>query len=216
MIHAVLMDMDGVLVDSERFILESAIEMFRRRGLSVKPEDFRDFVGAGEDRFLGGVAEKHHHRIDLDKAKATTYEIYQEKIRGKLSPLPGATRFIERCRSRGLSLAIVTSADTVKLQANLKEIGLATSTFDVIVDGLAVARKKPFPDIYLRAAILLGASPTACLVVEDAVNGIKAGIAAGGRCLGITGSFERDDLISAGAEWVVDSLSDVPEEALSW
>ena len=56
-IAGVIFDMDGVLVDSEPFIAEAAVRMFAEKGVEVRPEDFRPFIGMGEDRFLGGVAE---------------------------------------------------------------------------------------------------------------------------------------------------------------
>ncbi|MBK9390055.1 MAG: HAD hydrolase-like protein [Bacteroidetes bacterium] len=67
MIKGVLFDMDGVLVDSERFIARAAIMMFEELGVQVKPEDFHPFVGTGENRYLGGVAEKYGITVDLPK-----------------------------------------------------------------------------------------------------------------------------------------------------
>ena len=60
MIKAIIFDMDGVLIDSEPFIREAAVRMFAERGLTVKHEDFLPFTGAGEDRFIGGVAELYN------------------------------------------------------------------------------------------------------------------------------------------------------------
>lgn len=202
--EAALFDMDGVLVDSERFINEAAVRMFHEHGLQVRPEDFLPFVGAGENRYLGGVAERYGFPIRIERDKARTYEIYQEIIRGRLEPLPGAVAFVEQCRSRGLRLALATSADRVKMEANLREIGLPVEAFDATVNGLDVEHKKPHPDIYLRAAELVGVLPGNCFVVEDAVNGVQAAKRAGCACLAVTGSFSRQEL--ATADWVVDRL----------
>jgi beta-phosphoglucomutase len=68
-IRAVIFDMDGVLVDSEPLINAAAIAMFREKGLSVQPDDFLPFVGAGEDRYLGGVAEHYSFPLDVPAAK---------------------------------------------------------------------------------------------------------------------------------------------------
>ncbi len=75
-IGAVIFDMDGVLTDSEPLINAAAIAMFKELGLTVAPSDFLPFVGTGEDRYIGGVAESHHFPIDLPAAKRRTYEIY--------------------------------------------------------------------------------------------------------------------------------------------
>ena len=120
--------MDGVLVDSEEFICKAAIMMFSENGINASPDDFRPFVGMGENS--------------------------------------------------------------------------------------DVERKKPFPDIYLKASEMTGLKPGECLVVEDAVSGVKAAKSAGCRCLAVTTSFAREALHEA--DWICNSLSDAPEEALKW
>ena len=118
-IQGIIFDMDGVLCDSEPFICEAAGRMFaERHALTVKPDDFRPFVGTGEDRFLGGVAEKYGIALAMPADKDRTYAIYLDIIRGRLHTLPGARDFVADCRRRGLKLAIATSADRVKLDGN--------------------------------------------------------------------------------------------------
>jgi beta-phosphoglucomutase len=97
---------------------------------------------------------------------------------------------------------------------NLNEIGLPAATFDAVVNGSQVERKKPAPDIFLEACRRLGLDPASCLVVEDAVAGVAAAKAAGTRCLAVTTSFSRDQLTRA--DWVVDGLDHVPPEVLAW
>jgi beta-phosphoglucomutase len=162
----------------------------------------------GEDRFIGGVAEKHGVVLELARDKARTYELYFEVIRGRLREIPGAVAFARECRKRGLKTAVATSADRRKLEANLREVGLVESDFDAIVDGLQVERKKPFPDIYLEAARRLGVKPDRCFVVEDAVSGVKAANAAGMSCLALAGSFSEGALREAGADWFAVDLSE--------
>jgi HAD superfamily hydrolase (TIGR01509 family) len=188
--------------------------MFRELGLKVQPEDFQPFVGMGENRYLGGVAEHYGIDVDIEKVKARTYEIYKKIVSGKLSPLPGAHAFISKCRNKGLRLALATSADTIKMEINLKEIGLSRNSFHSVITGLDVNKKKPSPEIYLRAAENLGLKPADCLVVEDAVSGIESGKAAGCRCLAVTSSFDAAALKEA--DWICESLLNVPEEVLNW
>jgi len=214
MIKGVLFDMDGVLVDSETLICNAAIMMFSELGLKVLPEDFLPFVGMGENSYIGGVAKKHGLKIEIEQVKARTYQIYEKLATGNLSPLPGALEFISECREKGLLLALATSADKVKMEVNLREIGLARNSFDSIVTGLDVVNKKPFPDIYIKAASNIGLEPQECLVVEDAVSGIKAGKSAGCRCLAVTSSFDVSELSEA--DWTCGSLLTVPAEVLNW
>ncbi len=214
MIKGVLFDMDGVLVDSEPFICKAAIMMFEELGYKVAAEDFHPFLGMGENRYIGGVAESHGIQVDIDKVKKRTYEIYKEIVRGKLSPLPGSHEFIGKCRKKGFKLALATSADKVKMEINLMEIGLSADIFGSIITGLDVEKKKPSPDIYIKAAEKLMLKPSECLVVEDAVSGIKAGKSAGCRCLAVTNSFNASVLNEA--DWICRALTEVPDEALNW
>ena len=214
MIRGILFDMDGVLADSEPFICQAAIMMFASKGFQVLPGDFTPFVGTGENRYIGGVAEKYGALIDIEEAKAETYRNYLEIIKGNLKPLPGAIEFVNRCRQMNLRTAVATSADEIKMKANLYEIGLPVSHFDATVNGLEVVNKKPFPDIYLLAAEKIGLRPEECLVIEDAVSGVKAARSAGCRCLALTTSFGRTELTEA--DWICASLAEVPDLAINW
>lgn len=206
--------MDGVLVDSEEYICRAGIEMFREKGLQVNPEDFKPFTGMGENRYLGGVAEKYGYPFELEKDKARTYEIYKEIVHGRLKALPGVFDFMDKCRNMGLKMAVASSADEVKVMINLYEIGLDTSLFGAIINGLQVENKKPFPDIFIRAAEELKLGPKECLVVEDAVSGVRAAKEAGSRCLALTTSFDRSRLTEA--DWIARDLSQAPDECLNW
>jgi beta-phosphoglucomutase len=214
MLRGILFDMDGVLADSEKFICRAAIMMFDELGIKVLPEDFQPFVGTGENRYIGGVAEKYGITVDIEKVKARTYEIYGKIVKDNLFPLPGAHEFISKCMEKGFRLALATSADRIKMEINLREIGLPPGVFRTIITGIDVANKKPFPDIYLKAAANIGLKPEECLVVEDAVSGIKAGKSAGCKCLAVTSSFDAPALHEA--DWICRSLLEVPDEALNW
>ncbi len=208
-VAAVIFDMDGVLTDSEPFIAEAGRLMFAEtHGVAVTHADFLPFVGYGENRFLGGVAEKYGVAgFDVERDKARTYEIYADLVPGKLKALPGSVEFVRACAAAGLKVALATSTDYVKMKANLREIGLDDGTFAAAVNGLEVQRRKPFPDIFLEAARRIGADPASCWVVEDAVSGVAAAKAAGMRCLALLTTFPERELREAGADRIVQDLS---------
>jgi beta-phosphoglucomutase len=210
----VIFDLDGVLAISEPLLAEAAAALFAEKGHRMTAEDFRPFIGMGEDRYIGGPAEARGIAMDLPRDKARLYEIYEEVIRGRLQPLAGARDYVQECRRRGLAIAVASGADRTKVLANLREIGMPEATFDTVVDGTQVARKKPAPDIFLEACSRLRLAPEDCLVVEDAVSGVAAARAAGMRCLGLTSSFSADEL--AGADWIAEDLAHAPPEALAW
>ena len=214
MIEAVLFDMDGVLVDSEAYIRQAAMNMFAEKGYQVSEADFMPFTGMGENRYLGGVAEKHQIPFELETDKHRTYEIYAQLVRGKLVPLDGVKGFIYNCIYKNLKLAVASSADPVKVHINLEEIGLEPSLFQAIVTGLDIEHKKPSPDIFLRAAKLLNVKPEHCLVVEDAISGVQAGKSAGAKVLALKTSFTSEEL--AAADWITETLATASEEVLEW
>jgi len=214
MIEAVLFDMDGVLVDSEAYIRQAAIKMFAEKGYEVSEADFMPFTGMGENRYLGGVAEKHHIPFELETDKRRTYEIYAQLVKGKLDPLDGVKDFIHNCIYRNLKLAVASSADPVKVHINLDEIGLERSLFQAIVTGLDIEHKKPAPDIFIKAAELLGVNPERCLVVEDAISGVQAGKSAGAKVLALKTSFTSEEL--AAADWITETLATATDQVFDW
>lgn len=202
-IQGVIFDMDGVLTDSEPLINAAAVEMFREKGLVVRPEDFLPFVGTGEDRYIGGVAELYRFPLDLPAAKRRTYEIYLGLVPDRLKGFPGAVDLVERCRQHGLRTAVASSADRVKIDANLAKLGLPAPQWDALVSAEDVVNKKPAPDIFLAAAAKLQLAPASCVVIEDAVNGVQAAKAAGMRCVAVAqtfapGQLQGADLVRAG------------------
>lgn len=206
--------MDGVLLDSEPFIIKAASQMFAEQGLTVQPHDFHPFTGTGEDRFLGGVAEKYNFSFDLIPSKKRTYDIYLEIIKGVLLPLNGTREFIAQCRKENKNIAVASSADRRKVEGNLNEIKIPAETFDAVITGNDVKNKKPDPEIFLLAAKNIGLNPKDCLVVEDALSGIKAAKAAGCKCLAITSSFNPSQL--PGADFYAQDLAHVPMDAVIW
>jgi beta-phosphoglucomutase len=195
--RGVIFDMDGVLTDSEPLINAAAIAMFKEKGLAVQPGDFLPFVGAGENRYIGGVAEKYSFPLDILSAKRRTYEIYLELVPTRLKAFPGAVELFRTCRKAGLHLAVASSADEIKIVANLRQIGLPPDSWGAVVTGDDVGPKKPAPDIFLAAAVKLGLAPAECTVVEDAVNGVQAAWAAGMRCVAVAQTFPAAQLQGA-------------------
>lgn len=188
--------------------------MFAELGLEIGPEDFHPFTGTGENRFIGGVAEKYNFPVDIEQAKKRTYDIYLEIIKGKLKPLSGAKEFINHCLNLGRKIAVASSADWRKVKGNLAEMRIPAKTFDAVIAGDDVEHKKPAPDIFLLAAEKLLSDPKDCLVIEDAPSGIKAAKAAGCKCLAITSSFTPEKL--PGADFYAPDLAHVPTEAINW
>lgn len=207
-IQAVIFDMDGVLVDSEPVITKAARLALAEFGVPASDADFHPFTGMGEDRFIGGVAEKHGvpYRLEM---KQRTYAIYLQIVAAEIGTYPGIPELLAALRAEGLRTAVASSADAVKVNANLPAAGIDAALFDAIVCGEDVIHKKPAPDIFLLAAQRLGIAPADCLVVEDALSGIRAAKAAGMACVAVTSSFGAERLLEAGAGGTIAQTRDL-------
>lgn len=208
MTSAVIFDMDGVLTDSEPVINAAAIAGLREYGIDPKPEDFRPFVGTGEDRYIGGVAAAYGLTY-VPEMKRRVYEIYLDLLPGMIKAFPGVHRLLHDLMDRGVRLAVASSADRVKVEANLRAIDVELAWFGAVIVGEDVVHKKPAPDIFLAAARRLGVEPAAACVVEDAVNGVRAAKAAGMRCVAVEQSFPAAVLLPAGPDVIRPALADV-------
>jgi HAD superfamily hydrolase (TIGR01509 family) len=207
---AVIFDMDGVLVDSEPVIIEASLRVFKKYGVKAKESDFKEFTGMGDDIFIGGVARKYGLEYD-PSMKIQAYEIYLQIIDTHIKRFPGALPLIKYLKEKGITLAVASASDLIKVKANIKALGASENDFNAVITGSDVQRKKPFPDIYLKAADAISIEPSECIVVEDAVSGTIAGISAGMKVAAVTTSFPEKDLLNAGANWVFDDIYSVSE-----
>ena len=207
--EAVLFDMDGVLIDSERLMTKAGILALRDYGIEAKPEDFVPFVGRGEDLYIGGVAEKYGHPYDPEMKQRCYYYFGQYVETDAVVPkeIPDLLYSLKEC---GFGICVCTSADWNKVVHNLRAMGIGKEVFDAFVTGDDVKRKKPDPEIYLKGAEYLHVRPEKCVVVEDAPNGIQAAHAAGMLAVGIDTSFPEDVLREqANPDWMIHSLSEL-------
>ena len=184
--------MDGVLVDSEELTYTAAIEMLKQRGVVASKEDFTPFIGAGDIAYLGGAAAAHGLQYDPEMSRVT-YEIYDKLVSEHGIAYENTYKTVAELKEMGVLRAVCTSADKVKMDINLKSIGLS-GMFDALINGRDIKHNKPAPDIYLKGAEMLGVSPSECLVVEDAKNGILAAKAAGMMQCAVTTTFTAKEL----------------------
>lgn len=204
----VIFDMDGCLVDTEPVINRAAILGLKEWGIDAKPDDFIPFIGAGETAYIGGVAEKYGLAYE-PKMKTRVYDIYLDIVEEMLKPMPGAIECLTKLEADGYKLALASSADHLKIDANLRIAGIKRDLFYVILGAEDVVHKKPAPDIYLAAAKKLDVEPGACFVVEDAINGIQAAKSAGMACVAVQTTFSEEKLRAAAPDFIAGNLFDV-------
>ena len=173
---AVFFDMDGLVFDSER-IMYSAYQSYC--GINHLPCDFAIYsllLGKTSTEGRRILANATNGAIDYDHfiAYATTYKKRVMASSG-LPVKKGFYQLISYLERHHLLKGLVSSSDQAVVQTNLQSTSLF-KLFDVVISGDQVAVSKPAPDIYLRAAMVLGVQPSDCLVLEDSENGIKAGV----------------------------------------
>ena len=204
---AVLFDMDGVLIDSEHLMRSSAIRALNDFGIYPKHEDFLEFTGMGEDRFVGGVAEKYGLTYTT-AMKDLAYDYFGQRVKEEAIIPPGVKQMLLTLHQKGLVLAVCSAADLRKVRYNLQAIGADEALFSALVTGTDVTRKKPFPDIYLEGARRIGIAPEDCIVIEDAISGIQAAHAAGMDAVGIPTTFSADVLRQEAApEYLLEEIA---------
>lgn len=178
MIKAVLFDMDGLLVNTERVYMQLNFEASAAFGYPMSEALYFQMLGVVKE-----IAEKvyvdHIPGFESEAFHAFIERAFRDKLEnGEVQVKKGARQLLHYLRNRQIPRAVVTSSSLAWAGMILKAVKLA-SAFDDIIGGDAVNRSKPHPDIYLHAADRLHARPGACLVLEDSENGIKAGRAAG-------------------------------------
>lgn len=200
-----IFDMDGVLVDSEKAFKHACQEALLQWGVHAEREEFVPYTGMGDILYIGGVSEAHGVPYCLEMTDVS-YKLYAEYAKDELCVLPWSRKIIEALTDAGYDIAVASSAGLFKVETNLNCVGVDTSLFKTIITGSDVEKKKPAPDIFLKAAEKCGKDPSDCLVFEDAISGVKAAKAAGMFAVAVTTSFSEKELYDAGADFVCDDL----------
>lgn len=210
MIKAAIYDMDDLLVNSCAIHFKSLRAVFSRRDSnfdSIPEPILESFVGK---RLIDIIEEATTFFRLPDDPKALNQEretIFLELAEKELELLPGAKKSLEMFRTNGLIIALASSATHAYIDLVLRKFSLEPF-FSAIVSGQDVARGKPDPETYRKAAEKLGTPPEQCVVLEDAANGIAAAKGAGCKCIGVINTFTPPQDRSK-ADLVINSLEEI-------
>ena len=213
--EAVLFDCDGVLVDSEPLTNGVLCAMLNEAGWPISSDEcMATFIGKTV-RSEAGRIEAHTGRPLTDAWMDEFYARRNVQIERHLQPIAGA---IDAVRSVHAHLqgriACASGADRFKVEMQLRQVGLAELFAGRVFSGHEMPATKPAPDVYLAAAAALGVSPARCLVVEDTVTGVTAGVAAGATVVGYSpspvGHGSSEALRAAGAVHVLRDMAELP------
>ena len=207
-IDLIIFDCDGVLVDSERLTNTVFAEMLNELGLSLTLEDMLDkFVGNSMTTCQEMIKEMLGRPVPEDFVEQ--YRMRARKaLESNLKPVNGVEEALRRIQ---VPYCTASSGDHEKMRMTLGITGLLPYFEGKLFSVTEVARGKPHPDVFLYAAEQMGAEPRRCVVVEDTSIGVVAGVAAGTRVFGYTGTMSADKLINSGASLVFSDMRLLPE-----
>jgi HAD superfamily hydrolase (TIGR01509 family) len=207
-----IFDMDGLMFDTEQMYQSGWSELAKEQGVAL-PEGFKKEIGgtAGED--LLNILRKYYPGKDPVLLLRWVQNSVHEQLLAEIPVKPGLHELLDYFKENGVRLAIASSSPEKVIRSNLEVSGL-TDYFDEIVSAQGMKHGKPNPDIFLLAAERLCLDPKDCYVLEDAVNGVKAGLAAGCETIMVPDLVEPDEEIRRLAH-VCASLSEVKEKISS-
>lgn len=174
-----LFDSDGTLVDSEWLCNQALALLFARQGVQLNvAELMRDYRGGELQRIFDQLAAKHNVTLDSNSEawyRAKVAELFAQQ----LQPVAGIPELLAWVQQQGWPCAVVSNGPQSKLQQALSRCQLLPFFNDHIYSAYDIDIFKPDPGLYLHAAAQLGARPEQCVVIEDSLPGVKAGVAAG-------------------------------------
>jgi beta-phosphoglucomutase len=187
-------DMDGVIVDNRKYHVLAWKAFAREHGVPFDIRHFKDhlFGRVNREIFMG----LYGHALPEAEVIAWAEEkeaLYRSIYKGHVEPARGLVAFLDALDARGVPSAVATAAPRENLDFALDEAGLRPY-FRAFVDVGQVRRGKPAPDLYLKAAELLGVRAARCVAFEDSYPGLESALAAGMKVVGLTTTHTRREL----------------------
>lgn len=209
MIKGVIFDMDGVLVDNRDIHIEAFRILCKRYGVPFDDSMLNSLYGRGNDTIMPMLLPQEIiDRVGLTALDWEKEAIYRDIYVDSVSPARGLLDFLALLRAAGVKRAVGSSAPTANVNFVLEKCHIQDD-FDVVVSGSMVQLRKPWPDIFLLAAELLGLMPQECLVFEDSVAGIEAAQAAGTPVIAMATTLPRERLAEIHKGLIISDFTEV-------
>lgn len=210
MLKAVIFDVDGTLLDTERIYMQAWKDAAAELGYTMTDALLRK-TRAVDTKIAAKIFEEEiGNGFSYEQARPIRVRIAEEII-ARESPIlkPGVLELLQFLEDNGIRLAVASSTNTKTTREHLAASGIA-HRFQVIVGGDMITNGKPNPDIFLKAAELLGLAPEECIVVEDSPAGIRAGVAAGMKVVLVPDQAVITQEIRDVSDAVLESLLEMP------
>lgn len=208
-LKGLLFDMDGTLVDNLAYHFKAFDAYAQREGFTLlEPVSLKINGMHSNDIFPLLLGDEVVAEYGLDRLNREKEEVYREMYRPNIEPIVGIMEFLKAAKAAGVKCAIGSSGCRENVQMIIDGLGL-DGLIDASISGSDVTHGKPHPEIFTKAHEALGLKAEECVVVEDAVNGVVAGIAAGCKCIAVTTTASAEVLTEAGASLCVADYSTV-------
>jgi beta-phosphoglucomutase family hydrolase len=206
LIQAVIFDMDGVLVDSEPLHYEAEKKALSRYGLTFNREIHRKYIGYSNERtFWKDLIKEFGVSLNIETLMMEKKEYFHNHLH-KIRLIQPAYMLLTQLKKTGVSLALASSSSYALINTFLSQFSLE-DFFSVVQSGDDVRHGKPYPDIFLDTAKKMGVKPRNCVVIEDSLNGVKAGHAAGMIVVAVPNEYTKMLDFSL-ADHVIESLDE--------
>lgn len=216
---AVLWDCDGCLIDSEHVVCELAARLLTEAGYSITTEQFvTRFCGQSKKAIIQAINDDSGMDFTEHMHSPQRKELQWQAFRDELKAIPHIEFALDQIK---VPMAIVSGSEMDRLEYTLKLTNLYNRFDGLIYNSSMVTRGKPHPDVFLYAANKMDVAPQDCLVIEDSINGVMSGKAAGMTVFGFTGGSHVLDkqaheriLLDLGADRVLHDMRELPRYML--
>lgn len=218
---ALVLDMDGVVVDTEPIIFTTFRKLFEPFAISFPDAYLHRLVGDSTRQNLVDISRDYAVTFDAVAMEQALHDAHQQALAKVFIPLRvGITRLLDQAREAGLQIALCTSSQANMVEILMKRIGCSQGLtqplqnyFSVMVTGDQVRHSKPHPEPYATACRLLGVAPGRSLAVEDSGAGLRSAKAAGCWCVGLRTEYNQHMDFSP-ADQVVNRIDELVESNL--
>jgi HAD superfamily hydrolase (TIGR01509 family) len=212
--RAAVFDLNGTLVDDIGYHFTAWRELGAQLlGRALDDATLQSLNGLKNEDIIPSLLGRPASPEEFERLTTFKEERYRAIFRPRLAPLRGAEELLSRLHAAGVRLAIASSAPPANRDMVID--GLAwRARFDVVVEAEHLPGK-PAPDVFLEAARRVDVPPAECIVFEDAVNGVRSGVAAGMTVIAITTTVPAETLLGAGALYAAPDFASLPDEVLA-
>jgi len=215
MIKAIIFDLDGTLIDSDPCWKEADFLFAKEYGFPLTEEFTKQLSGLGIRESAQLFIEEYNLKETIESFMSLREKYLYKILLTKLKLMPFVEEILNKLKTKNYILALATAGHGTEITIKILQKLSVRHYFNFVISGLEVKNSKPAPDIYVYVANKMGLQPNECIAIEDTVNGVLSGKAAGMKVIGINIDEKiRDKLKTAGADYVFKDLN-IPENLLN-